>query len=130
MLFVTMANKSPFARTTSLSKWASGSPEDDLNFEPGRPKFARQADEKARKAVDNDWQLSKEQKDKALAKYKVGTKVRASGYAGVMPVGAVGVVKKILESTSSGAIRYEVEYSDKNGKVTARVLEASLSRYG
>lgn len=129
MLFVTMANPSPFARKSSLSKWASGSPEDDLQFEPGRPKFARHADEKARRAVDeaSTYDIPEKKKREALAKYKVGTKVKASGYAGVVKIGSVGKVLEVLERTSSGAIRYKVDFGSEG---VATVLEQSLQRYG
>lgn len=117
----------PFARKTAISRWAAGSPEDDLQFEPGRPPMAKRADEKARNAVQDDYRLSKQAKTNALAKYKVGSKVKASGYAGVVKIGSPGIVEEILEETAAGAIRYKVDFG-KEGRAT--VLEQSLQRNG
>lgn len=117
--------ENPFARKSALGRWATGNPEDDLHTEPGRPKLARRADEEGRRAVEKDYKLSEDEKTAALAKYKVGMKVKASGYAGgVIKLGQVGTVTKV-ERTMAGAFRYTVDFG-KDGY--AKVLEASLQR--
>lgn len=113
MLFGTMAKPSPFARSSaSLSKWASSSNVDeDLHVEPGRPKFARAADEKA-----NDWGSER------ASMFKVGQSVKAIDSRGVVKAGSIGKVTKV-EKTNAGAFVYHVDFG-KEG--TARMLQASL----
>lgn len=106
-----------------MQKWASSDPGDDLHIEPGRPSFAKHADERATRAVENDYQLSKEQKDKALAKFKVGAKVRGNASAFKMK-GKSGKITK-MERTAAAAFVYTIAL---DGGGTERALESELQR--
>jgi helix-turn-helix protein len=117
-----MAGSPAFVR-----KWASGkdAAENGLHFEGARPKASQRFDETAKSQVKDDYRLSKQEKNVALAKFKVGTRVKASSYAGVIKVGSVGTVTEILEETAAGAIRYKVDFGSQGRAI---VLEQSLSR--
>jgi hypothetical protein len=114
----------PFARKSAISKWAAGSsPEDDLHVEPGRPKFAQHADTKARRAVEDAWDIPKDKKTEALAKYKPGSKVRGNAMA-VRMKGKSGKVKSVSQ-TGAGAFRYVITL---DGGGTDTALESELQR--
>jgi len=97
--------------------------EDDLHVERGRPNFARHADEKARSAVERDWELKDEDKTKALAKFKVGAKVAGNPSAFKMR-GKKGTVASVHRGRA-GQFIYTINV---DGGGSEQALETELER--
>lgn len=122
MLFVTMANKSPFARTAAMSKWASGADIQDRGALTG---FVKQAQREADREVEGAFGVDPDEKRKKLSgRFRKGERVKGGPSAFKIKPGAFGTVEKV-EVTGSGAIAYTIKL---DGGGTVRALDSELVR--
>lgn len=123
MLFVIMANPSPFARTSSMAKWASSGP--DTNDRGSLTGFAKQAQREADRNIDNEYGVDRTERTKALSgRFKVGSRVKGAPGAFKIKPGAYGTVTKV-EVRAGGAVAYEIKL---DGGGTVRALDNELAR--
>lgn len=122
MLFVIMANPSPFARSSAMSRWASSGP--DTNDRGALRGIAKQTQREADREVEGAFGVKEEDKRKKMtARFRVGEKVKGAPGAFKIKPGAYGTIKKV--DVSKGYAAYDVQL-DSGG--TVRALDSELAR--